>query len=138
MSARRHRQQLQRIAAGDDLFAFRLDGPQPLVNLSSGWQRRKIKLQAGAVEDFGEFDRFVLAEAYAACARRERMTGYAWQVDHMIPLSRGGKHAWYNLQAIPATLNNWKGDRLVLTEPGEWIAHLPGAGGLLQAGNPGA
>ena len=56
MSARRHRQQLQRIADGDDLFAFQLDGPRPLVNLSSGWQRRKLKLQAGAVDDFGEFD----------------------------------------------------------------------------------
>jgi len=127
MAPRSERQLLRRLAKGDDLFAFRLDGARPSVNLSSGWARRKAKLLAGAVDDFGEFDRFVLAEAEDACRRRQAVTGYAWNVDHMIPLARGGKHAWHNVQVIPAWLNCWKRDRLVLTEPGEWVAHLPGA-----------
>lgn len=129
MAGARERRLRQRIASGDDLFAFPLDGGPPKP--PSGWQRRKRQLKKGAVEDFGEFDRFVLAEARAACRRRQAMTGYAWAVDHMVPLERGGKHAWYNVQVIPAWLNSWKRDRLVLTEPGEWVAHLPGAGGLL-------
>lgn len=124
---RRERNLLKRLATGQDLFAFALDGARPVMNLSSGWQRRKAKLQAGAVDDFGEFDQFVLREAEEACKRREAMTGYRWEVDHMVPLARGGKHAWWNLQVIPRRLNNLKRDRLVFTEPGEWIAALPGA-----------
>ena len=127
---RRTRQLHKRLAAGDDLFAFALDGPRHAVNLSSGWQRRKLALAGGAVDDFGDFDRFVLQEAKAACKRRAAMTGFAWAIDHMIPLARGGKHCWQNLQVIPARLNGWKCDRLVLTEPGEWIGHMPGAGAM--------
>lgn len=110
-----------------DLFAFALDGARPVVNLSSGWARRKRMLQRGAVGDWSDFDAFVMAEALEACQRRAAMTGYAWHVDHMIPLNRGGKHAWYNIQVIPARLNCWKGDALVLTQPGEWVGMLPGA-----------
>lgn len=115
-----------------DLFTFELDGSRHSHLLSSGWQRRKQQLAKGAVENFGEFDRFVLQEAKAACKRRTSMTGYKWSIDHMIPLERGGHHAWYNLQVIPAWMNSWKRDRLVLTEPGEWIQMLPGAGPLFQ------
>lgn len=130
MSARRERRLLQRLAAGEDLFAYALDGARPVMNLSSGWQRRKRQLQAGYVPEFGEFDRFVLAEAKAACKRRAAMTGHDWHVDHMVPLACGGKHAWWNIQVIPGWLNAWKRDRLVLTERGEWVGHLPGAGPL--------
>jgi hypothetical protein len=35
---------------------------------------------------------------------------------------------WRNIQVIPARLNCWKADALVLTAPGEWVALLPGAG----------
>jgi hypothetical protein len=130
VSARRERQLQQRLADGQDLFAFALNGARPVVDRSSGWQIRKRQLQAGYVPEFGEFDRFVLAEAKAACERRAAMTGYAWHVDHMVPLNCGGKHAWWNIQVLPARLNAWKRDRLVLTEPGEWIGHLPGAASL--------
>lgn len=130
-AARTERALRKRLANGDDLFAFALDGSRPLVNLSSGWARRKLKLQGGAVPDFGDFDHFVLAEAEDACRRRAAMTGFDWHVDHMVPLARGGKHAWWNVQVIPARLNCWKGDALVLTQPGEWVAMLPGAGGEL-------
>lgn len=117
-----------------DLFTFVLDGARPLVNLSSGWQRRKRQLQAGYVPEFGDFDRFVLAEAKEACRRRAAMTGYDWAIDHMVPLARGGKHAWWNIQVIPAAINSWKRDRMMLTEPGEWVQLLPGGGGLFAAG----
>jgi hypothetical protein len=116
-----------------DLFEFQLDGPRPLYNLSSGWARRKRKLQAGAIEEFTEFDQFVLAEALRACKRRAQMTGYAWSVDHMVPLARNGKHTWHNLQVIPAWLNSYKQDRMICTEPGEWVSYLPGAQGLFNA-----
>jgi len=76
---------------------------------------------------FSDFDQFVMEEAAEACRRREAMTGYPWHIDHMIPLSRGGLHCATNVQVIPARLNLWKRDRLVLTKPGEWVGLLPGA-----------
>lgn len=130
MGATRERRLLKRLAAGEDLFAFQLSaGPR---RRKAGWDRRQAEVAAATPAEFGEFDEFVIEEARAACARRERMTGYRWQVDHMIPLRRGGLHAWHNIQVIPEWLNSWKQDRMVLTEPGEWIAHLPGAGTLIR------
>jgi len=106
-----------------DLFTFYL-GEKRTPSLGMIRRRRE---RARTPNDFGEFDRFVLAEAEEACRRRAEMTGYAWSVDHMIPLARGGEHAWHNVQVIPAKLNQWKGRRMLLTEPGEWAAYLPGA-----------
>lgn len=130
MGATRERRLLKRLAAGDDLFAFRLSGGAR--RRQAGWDRRAAEVSAATPPEFGEFDAFVLEEAREACRRRQAMTGYAWAIDHMVPLRRGGKHAWSNLQVIPAWLNSWKRDRMVLTEPGEWVAYLPGAGPLLR------
>ena len=129
MGVTRERMLMKRLQAGADLFAFQLNGaaPPPV----SGHQRRKALIQPATPADFGEFDRFVLSEAEEACKRRAAMTGYAWQVDHMIPLARGGAHAWHNIQVLPQRLNSWKCDRLVLTQPGEWVSMLPGALGAL-------
>lgn len=129
MGITREQKLMKRLHAGEDLFAFRLNGaaPPPV----SGHRRRQALIVPATPAEFGEFDRFVLAEAEDACKRRAALTGYAWQVDHMVPLARGGAHAWWNIQAIPQRLNSWKADRLVLTEPGEWVSLLPGALGAL-------
>ena len=82
---------------------------------------RRALRSAAMPADFGEFDRLVMSEAAAACIRREAMHGEAFHVDHMIPLSRGGLHAWSNVQVIPARLNLRKRNRLIYTRPGEWI-----------------
>ncbi len=105
-----------------DLFTFTLGEKR----IPSCGKVRRARENAAKLSDFGEFDRFVIQEAKAACLRRERMTGYAGAMDHMVPLARGGKHAWHNLQVIPEALNQWKGTRAVLTQPGEWVAMLPG------------
>ena len=55
---------------------------------------------------------------------REQATGFAWDVDHMIPLqcrTACGLHTWSNLQVIPAAMNLRKFNRMELTTPGEWI-----------------
>jgi hypothetical protein len=56
------------------------------------------------------------------------MTGYRWDVDHLIPVARGGLHRYDNFQVIPRWLNLWKGDKMVLTKTGEFAAYLPGGG----------
>lgn len=76
---------------------------------------------------FGELDEFVWREAADLRLRRESATGVPWAADHMIPLSgrrARGLHVWNNCQVIPASLNLWKNNKLVLAEPGGWIAHL--------------
>lgn len=106
---------------------FELDGARPVCDLSSGWQRLKFKLaKVTAEEGLTEFDRFILAEARRACKRRQAVTGYRWDVDHMIPVRRGGLHRYDNIQVIPRWLNLWKGDKMVLVKVGEYAAFLPG------------
>lgn len=71
-----------------------------------------------------ELDQFILEECYHLCDVREAMFGFPWNVDHMIPLqaeSVSGLHVWRNLQVIPQWLNYAKKNRLVYTEPLEWL-----------------
>lgn len=73
---------------------------------------------------FSELDDFVIQEAADLCRRREAVTGFAWHIDHMIPLQARiacGLHCAANFQVIPAYLNLWKRNRMLLTRPGEWI-----------------
>ena len=73
---------------------------------------------------FGELDELVALEATELAERREQATGAAWHVDHMVPLrakTACGLHVGVNLQVIPAAMNIAKGNKLRLTEPGEWL-----------------
>jgi hypothetical protein len=86
-------------------------------------RRRAIKLNA-TVEWGQELTSLVELEAFSLAAQRERETGFAWHVDHMIPLQArkvSGLHVWNNLQVIPAKMNLIKQNRLLLTKPGEWL-----------------
>lgn len=71
---------------------------------------------------FGELDELVLLEAHDLGRRRREITGFAWDVDHTIPL-RGervsGLHVWNNVQVIPARLNRSKHNRFDHAEFGE-------------------
>ncbi|WNL50864.1 HNH endonuclease [Xanthomonas phage Murka] len=102
-------------------IAWRAANQQKVAAYASN--RRAAKLSAMPA-DFGEFDRFVMEEAAAACKRRESLHGEPFHVDHMIPLAKGGLHAWHNIQVIPARLNLSKKDKLILTTPFEWVAHV--------------
>ena len=95
----------------------------PAMRKAHHAKRRARKLNA--TPGWGaELTDFVMHEAADLAARREHVTGFAWHVDHMIPLqarSMCGLHVWNNLQVIPAALNIAKRNRLVLTHPGEWV-----------------
>lgn len=56
-----------------------------------------------------------VAALYEEAARRTAETGSEWQVDHIVPIARGGKHHPDNLQVISAVENLTKHAR-------EWTA----------------
>ncbi|MEI7261333.1 hypothetical protein [Pectobacterium carotovorum] len=87
-------------------------------------RRRAVKRNAVPVW-FGEWDVFVIQEAYSLAKEREADTGIKWQVDHMVPLQAikaSGLHCASNIQVIPEYLNLMKRNRMILTEPFQWTA----------------
>lgn len=93
------------------------------VVLAAKARRRARKLNATATWD-ADLTNFVMQEAADLARRREAATGFAWHVDHMVPLQARnacGLHTWSNLQVIPAAMNVQKNNRMLLTWPGEWV-----------------
>ena len=74
-----------------------------------------------------EFDEFIIAEAFDLSFKRTKLHGIRWHVDHMIPLRAKeacGFHCANNIQVIPQNLNNIKSNRMIFTNPFEWIKEI--------------
>jgi 5-methylcytosine-specific restriction endonuclease McrA len=56
-------------------------------------------------------DKEILREIYALAKQRTLETGFAWEVDHIQPISKGGKHSLDNLQVVPRIWNRRKHNR---------------------------
>jgi hypothetical protein len=59
-------------------------------------------------------NRFFISEAYDLAAVRTRVTGFEWQVDHVVPLQSDlvcGLHVEHNLAVVPKVVNLAKGNR---------------------------
>jgi len=82
-------------------------GPAYLNALAKKYKVQKIK--ANFIKT--ELQKFVAQEMYDLAQIRKPQTGFDWHVDHIKPLSKGGKHAISNLQVVPATWNLSKGNR---------------------------
>ena len=54
----------------------------------------------------------IIRQFYIMAARLTKCTGFPWEVDHIIPLSRGGAHHENNLQVITKAANSRKRDKL--------------------------
>ena len=71
-------------------------------------QMRRAKNLGVIPKWFGEFDEFVMKEAVRLSRVRERLTGFKWEVDHIVPLQGGtvtGFHIGCNIQVIPKVVN---------------------------------
>ncbi len=61
-----------------------------------------------------EFDKFVEEEALMLCALREKITGFKWNLDHIVPLNfknACGLHVYSNFQVVPASWNFKKSNK---------------------------
>tara|TARA_B110000858_G_C17584224_1_gene372626 strand:- start:31 stop:546 length:516 start_codon:yes stop_codon:yes gene_type:complete len=56
-------------------------------------------------------DKEKIAELYIIAKDATNLFGYDWEVDHIVPLNRGGLHKLSNLQVVPKSWNCAKGDR---------------------------
>ena len=71
--------------------------------------RRALKFRATI--RLTELDKFVIDEMYGLAKIRTEQTGFQWHVDHIVPLTKGGLHKPTNLQVVPASWNESKGNR---------------------------
>ena len=65
-------------------------------------KRRALK------KNLTELDQFCLKEAYRLCKLREKQTNLKWEIDHIVPVSKGGTNKYYNIQVVPAVWNRRK------------------------------
>jgi len=67
-------------------------------------KKRRNRVKMGSIGNTPE-DTKVIEVIYEACRRVSKCLGIAFHVDHIYPLSRGGKHHPSNLQLLPAKIN---------------------------------
>lgn len=82
--------------------------PEKATAMIARRRSKKIKATPKWVNDF------FIKEIYHLAAIRTRMLGFKWHVDHVVPLqskSVCGLHVHNNLQVIPASQNQSKGNR---------------------------
>lgn len=86
--------------------------------------KRRAKTALCVPAWFSEFDEFALSEARVLASLRTIETGISWHVDHMVPLQSRtacGLHCAGNIQVIPAAMNLEKRNKMLLTNPLEWL-----------------
>jgi len=59
------------------------------------------------------FSRFVFEEAKELVKLRNELTGVKWNIDHVIPISKGGTSEYTNIQVVPEVYNRHKATKLV-------------------------
>lgn len=75
-----------------------------------------------------ELTNFVVQECYSLNILRKNIFNFDWHLDHMIPIQSKlvcGLHVWNNFQCIPQTMNSHKSNKLIYTNPHEWLYDIP-------------
>lgn len=74
---------------------------------------RRVRVEQSAIGIHDDEKRLIEA-LYAKATQLEAETGIKYHVDHIIPISRGGKHQYLNLQILTAEENLAKGNRILI------------------------
>ena len=76
-------------------------------NAESAIKRAK---KFGATIYMTKEDKANIAELYTIARDASELFGYGWDVDHIVPLAKGGLHKLSNLQVVPSSWNRAKKD----------------------------
>ena len=71
--------------------------------------RRAMKF--GATIYMTKEDKAKVVELYTIARDATKLFGYDWEVDHIVPLTKGGLHKLSNLQVVPMSWNRSKNNR---------------------------
>lgn len=85
----------------------------------NAWSRKRQTAKMQRIPKWlTENDLWMIEQAYELAQLRTKIFGFAWHVDHVIPL-RGklvsGLHTPYNLQVIPGSINKSKNNFFAVT-----------------------
>lgn len=87
---------------------------------------RKVRVRQASKTQLNELDMLVVKECQDLAKIRSEETGIPWHVDHMLPLNGvkvSGLHCAHNLQVIPASLNLYKNNKMIMTEHLDWLRY---------------
>jgi hypothetical protein len=68
-------------------------------------------LRRSLYRNASEIDRFALVEAMKLSRLRQKVFGFSWHVDHIIPVSKGGTSEAKNIQVVPEIWNKRKSNK---------------------------
>ena len=77
----------------------------------SMYEAKRRDITNNAISNMSDDDIFKINNIYQTARDATINTGYAWEVDHIVPLSKGGLHTLNNLQVVPATWNRSKNNK---------------------------
>jgi hypothetical protein len=107
----------RRLKKGDQLRAYdklRSKNKERIALALKNTALRRAGIKKRIPKWFGEFDSFVLKEAFHLAVLRNNATKIKWHVDHIEPLSGkvvSGLHVAQNIQVIPAAFNMYVKNR---------------------------
>ena len=96
---------------------YRLNNIDKEVIRNRNWVLKRVKdsIRRARLKNVNDIktseDRKLLATMYKTALSYEVKTGFAWHIDHTIPITKGGRHCLTNLQIVPARWNQSKGNR---------------------------
>jgi len=74
----------------------------------SMYEAKRRDITNNAVRNMSSDEIDGINNLYTIAQEASVTTGYNWEVDHVVPLSKGGLHTLNNLQVVPATWNRSK------------------------------
>ena len=99
------------IASGGRALAEAKRATKPLSEARKEARRKHAITKRSLVKNLTELDELAVVEAESLRVLRNQLTGIKWDVDHIIPVSKGGTSAHNNLQVVPSVWNKSKSNR---------------------------
>lgn len=84
---------------------------QRVKTKQNGYQQKRRALLKNQLPDNADLN--LIQEFYIVAELKTKETGIPHEVDHIIPISKGGLHHQNNLQVITRTENRSKGNKII-------------------------